>query len=105
MPRIEVNFRTEDRTSKAGNPYKLLSMYSTNGKTGEWSDRSDFSVTPFAARLLMEHLEDFLLSLLKAEGKLPDSVGGNTEPPPSVPYSAPDDSAYVADTSEDEVPF
>lgn len=78
MARIEVKFGVIQRVSNAGNPYHLVQMFSTK-QDGQYKEMPEVQLTPFTARLLMEHLPEFCNAVLEAERQ--KAEGG---PPPQA---------------------
>jgi hypothetical protein len=66
MPKINVKFVTEEKTSKAGHPYKLIEMWVTD-RDGSWPDRPTVSMMPFHARLLLQNLPELCLEMADSE--------------------------------------
>lgn len=81
MARINVKFGVEQRTSQAGNDYYLIEMRTTD-KDGNYRELPDVKLTPFTARLLLEHLPEFCNAIqegerLKASGGQVQQGGGD----------------------------
>jgi len=68
MPKIEVKFSTDQKTSKAGRPYTLIEMWMTD-RDGGWPERPTFGVMPFHARMLLQHLPEFCKAVADADGE------------------------------------
>ena len=80
MARIQVAFGVTQRTSQQGNEYYLIEMRTTD-KNGNYRELPDVRMTPFSARLLLEHLPE-LCEAIK-EGERQKEQGG---PPPQVDH-------------------
>ena len=78
MARIQVKFGVTQRTSAAGNLYYLIEMRTTD-QNGQYRAHPDVKMTPFSARLLLEHLPE-LCEAIK-EGERQKQEGG---PPPQA---------------------
>ena len=90
MARINVQFGVTQRTSAAGNDYYLIEMRTTD-KNGQYRELPDVKLTPFTARLLLEHLPEFCNAI--QEGERQKAQGGGA--PQSNPLAA---EAVVAPT-------
>lgn len=73
MARINVKFGVVQRTSAAGNDYYLIEMRTTD-KDGNYRELPDVKLTPFTARLLLEHLPEFCNAI--QEGERQKAAGG-----------------------------
>ena len=78
MARIQVQFGVTQRTSQSGNEYYLIEMRTTD-KNGNYRELPDVKMTPFSARLLLEHLPELCDSI--KEGERLKEMGG---PPPQA---------------------
>ena len=78
MARINVKFGVEQRTSQAGNDYYLIEMRTTD-KEGNYRELPDVKLTPFTARLLLEHLPEFCNAI--QEGERLNASGGQLKSP------------------------
>lgn len=83
MARINVQFGVTQRTSAAGNDYYLIEMRTTD-KNGQYRELPDVKLTPFTARLLLEHLPEFCNAI--QEGERQKAEGGAA--PQSNPLAA-----------------
>jgi len=102
MARINVKFGVIQRTSNAGNDYYLIEMRTTD-QNGAYRELPDVKMTPFTARLLLEHLPEFCDSI--KEGELMKKQGG---PAPQAEISSPsvqDEVVASSPASEEELPF
>ena len=81
MARITVKFGVTQRTSQTGNEYYLIEMR-TSDKNGQMRELPDVRMTPFSARLLLEHLPELCDGI--KEGERLKAQGG---PPPQAPDS------------------
>ena len=66
MARIQVKFGVVTRTSNQGNDYQLIEMRTTN-QQGELKELPDLRMTPFSARLMLEHLPELCGAIQEGE--------------------------------------
>lgn len=84
MARIQVKFGVTQRTSHSGNEYYLIEMFTTDQSKndGSYKELSDVRLTPFTARLMLEHLPELCQAI--TEGERLKEQGG--PPPQAAPY-------------------
>ena len=85
MARIQVKFDVQGKTSAAGNLYYLIEMRTTDANTGQFRELPDVKLTPFTARLLLEHLPEFCKAIEEGERQ---KAGGVAAPAAQAPAEA-----------------
>ena len=81
MARIQVKFDVQSKTSAAGNLYYLIEMRTTDANSGQFRELPDVKLTPFTARLLLEHLPEFCKAIEEGERQ---KAGGVAAPAAQV---------------------
>ena len=107
MARIDVKFGVVQRTSQAGNDYYLIEMRTTD-KEGNFRELPDVKMTPFTARLLLEHLPELCNAI--QEGERQKAAGGPA--PQADPLQshqggvvAPQGASPESSTDNEDLPF